>query len=72
MAVLNPLGFFWDIENCPVPSNKQTLLIVERIRQKFNFCGPETEFVCVCDVTKERLDVIEDLNAAQVGRIDTK
>ena len=48
-----PLGVFWDIENCDVPSGKSALSICEKIRQQEFFSGySEIQFIVVCDVIK--------------------
>ena len=61
-----PIGVFWDIENCPVPPGKSVLGCVNKIREDFFNGRREAEFICVCDINKERKEVIEQLNAAQV------
>ena len=60
------LGVFWDIENCQVPRLKSALAVVETIRKKLLAHYREADFVFVCDIQKEREDVIRDLNNAQV------
>ena len=60
------MGVFWDIENCPVPLKKSTFAIATKMKQEF-FCGKrEAEFMCACDVTKQRKEVVDDLNKAHV------
>ena len=66
-TTLEPIGVFWDIENCSVPPNKSVLSCVNKIREEFFNGKFEAEFVCVCDINKERKEVIEQLNAAQVS-----
>eukprot|EP00118_Oscarella_pearsei_P023194 m.274440 g.274440 ORF g.274440 m.274440 type:complete len:563 (+) comp40584_c0_seq78:157-1845(+) len=61
-----PVGVFWDIENCPVPRGKSVLALVVKIRNKFFVGRKEVEFICVCDSSKEKKEVLEELNAAQV------
>ncbi|XP_048575860.1 uncharacterized protein LOC5520570 isoform X1 [Nematostella vectensis] len=61
-----PIGVFWDIENCPVPRGKSALSVVGKIRKVFFANKREVEFMCVCDINKEKKEVIEDLNKAQV------
>ncbi|XP_071106106.1 meiosis regulator and mRNA stability factor 1-like [Haliotis cracherodii] len=63
------IGVFWDIENCPVPKWKSALSVVQRIRDRFFHGHREAEFMCVCDILKERKDIIEELNSAQVDII---
>ena len=63
---LPPIGVFWDIENCNVPRGKSALGIVQRIRDKFFTGQREVEFMCVCDISKESKEVIQELNYAQV------
>lgn len=72
MMMLAPLAFFWDIENCQVPVNKSAFGVVQRLRQRFGCNLAEVEFIVVCDVNKERPDVVEDLNAAQITVIHVK
>ncbi|PIK45383.1 putative meiosis arrest female protein 1-like [Apostichopus japonicus] len=63
---LPPIGVFWDIENCCVPSGKSAFEVVRRIRDRFFEGHREAEFMCVCDIKKENSTVIEELNNAQV------
>ena len=67
MAPIIPIGVFWDIENCQVPKGKSALSIAQCIRDKFFGIHTEAEFMCVCDISKESRDVIEELNSAQVS-----
>lgn len=60
------LGVFWDIENCRVPPNKSAMAIVDLIRRKLLAPYREAEFVVVCDIRKEREEVIRELNNSQV------
>lgn len=61
-----PVGVFWDIENCSVPSGRSAAAVVERIRSHFFQGHREAEFICVCDINKESKSVIEELNNCQV------
>lgn len=61
-----PIGVFWDIENCPVPRGKSAAAVVQKIRKEFFSGKREVEFMCVCDISKEKKEVIEELNKAQV------
>ena len=61
-----PIGVFWDIENCRIPKGKSATAIVNRIREVFYPGRREVEFMCVCDTTKEKKEVLEELNRAQV------
>ncbi|XP_078612171.1 meiosis regulator and mRNA stability factor 1-like [Branchiostoma floridae x Branchiostoma japonicum] len=63
---LPPIGVFWDIENCQVPSGKTAMGIVQKIRTDFFAGHKEAEFMCVCDISKESREVIQELNNAQV------
>jgi len=63
---LPPIGVFWDIENCGVPCRKSALAVVNRIRERFFNGHREAEFMCVCDISKENREVIQELNYAQV------
>ncbi|CAG9863540.1 unnamed protein product [Phyllotreta striolata] len=63
---LQPLGIYWDIENCQVPKNKSASALVQKIRQTFLEAYYESEFVVVCDVKKESSQVIQELHDAQV------
>uniref|UniRef100_T1JDT7 Meiosis regulator and mRNA stability factor 1 n=1 Tax=Strigamia maritima TaxID=126957 RepID=T1JDT7_STRMM len=64
--LLPPIGVFWDIENCQVPKGKSALATAQLIRKKFFENHREAEFMCVCDISKESKDVIQELNNAQV------
>ncbi|XP_072319968.1 meiosis regulator and mRNA stability factor 1 isoform X3 [Eucyclogobius newberryi] len=61
-----PVGVFWDIENCSVPSGRSAAAVVERIRSRFFQGHREAEFICVCDISKENKSVIQELNNCQV------
>ena len=61
------VGFFWDIENCPVPKGKAASKVVEAIRALHSEKA-ELEFLVICDVRRtEPEDMLDDLNAAQVN-----
>ena len=64
---LEPVGVFWDIENCPVPTEKSAFQVAAKMRREFIEGKREAEFMCVCDITKERREVTDDLNKAQVS-----
>ena len=64
---LEPVGVFWDIENCSVPLEKSALGIATKMKQEFFRGKREAEFMCVCDISKERKEVVDDLNKAHVG-----
>ncbi|XP_077526862.1 meiosis regulator and mRNA stability factor 1-like isoform X2 [Haemaphysalis longicornis] len=61
-----PIGVFWDIENCQVPRGKSATALANRIRELFFEGHREAEFLCVCDIRKERPEVVQELNLAQV------
>ncbi|KAK9539698.1 hypothetical protein VZT92_002200 [Zoarces viviparus] len=61
-----PVGVFWDIENCNVPSGRSAGAVVQRIRSHFFQGHREAEFICVCDISKESKAVIQELNNCQV------
>ncbi|KAM3624258.1 uncharacterized protein V6R79_021181 [Siganus canaliculatus] len=61
-----PVGVFWDIENCSVPSGRSAAAVVQRIRHRFFQGHREAEFICVCDISKESKAVIQELNNCQV------
>ncbi|XP_076001664.1 meiosis regulator and mRNA stability factor 1 isoform X2 [Genypterus blacodes] len=61
-----PVGVFWDIENCSVPSGRSAAAVVQRIRDRFFQGHREAEFICVCDISKESKAVIQELNNCQV------
>uniref|UniRef100_UPI0037E7EDA2 meiosis regulator and mRNA stability factor 1 n=1 Tax=Semicossyphus pulcher TaxID=241346 RepID=UPI0037E7EDA2 len=61
-----PVGVFWDIENCCVPSGRSAAAVVQRIRSRFFQGHREAEFICVCDISKESKAVIQELNNCQV------
>ena len=63
---LEPVGVFWDIENCPVPLDKSAFALAAKMRRVFFEGKREAEFMCVCDVTKERKEVTDALHRAQV------
>ncbi|XP_048869446.1 meiosis regulator and mRNA stability factor 1 isoform X2 [Brienomyrus brachyistius] len=63
---LPPVGVFWDIENCSVPSGRSAVAVVQRIRTCFFLGHREAEFICVCDISKESKEVIQELNNCQV------
>jgi len=63
----NPVGIFWDIENCSVPKNKSPSGIIAHIRTAFvlnRLNNREYEFLIACDVTRIRSDIREDINKA--------
>ena len=64
---LEPVGVFWDIENCPVPVDKSAFSLAAKMRRVFFEGKREAEFMCVCDVTKERKEVTDALHKAQVN-----
>ncbi len=64
---LEPVGVFWDIENCQVPPGKSAFALAGKIRREFFRGKREAEFLCVCDITKEKKEVIDALNKAQVS-----
>jgi len=61
-----PVGVFWDIENCPVPLDKSAFALANKMRREFFEGKREAEFMCVCDITKERKEVTDELHKAQV------
>nr|XP_032649308.1 meiosis regulator and mRNA stability factor 1 isoform X5 [Chelonoidis abingdonii] len=63
---LPPIGVFWDIENCSVPTGRSAVAVVQRIREKFFKGHREAEFICVCDISKENKEVIQELNNCQM------
>ncbi|XP_016109842.1 meiosis arrest female protein 1 homolog isoform X4 [Sinocyclocheilus grahami] len=63
---LPPIGVFWDIENCAVPSGRSAATVVQRLRERFFQGHREAEFICVCDINKENKAVIQELNNCQV------
>ncbi|XP_073707798.1 meiosis regulator and mRNA stability factor 1 [Garra rufa] len=63
---LPPIGVFWDIENCAVPSGRSAATVVQRLRERFFQGYREAEFICVCDINKENKAVIQELNNCQV------
>ncbi|XP_043086800.1 meiosis regulator and mRNA stability factor 1 isoform X2 [Puntigrus tetrazona] len=63
---LPPIGVFWDIENCAVPSGRSAASVVQRLRERFFQGHREAEFICVCDINKENKAVIQELNNCQV------
>ena len=70
MVPPKPLGVFWDIENCNVPSGKSAMAVCDLIRKQQFFQGyREIEFAVVCDATKESRAVLEELDKAQVDII---
>ena len=65
-AEVEPVGVFWDIENCSIPKGKSAFAVAQKIRNEFFEEKREAEFICVCDTMKENGDVIDGLNDAQV------
>lgn len=63
---LEPVGVFWDIENCPVPVEKSAFKLAAKIRRVFFTGKREAEFLTVLDIRKERQEVIDSLHKAQV------
>ena len=61
-----PIGVFWDIENCQVPHKKSAFQVVQKIRNCYFTGKSEVVFKCVCDTSKEKKAIIEELNKAQV------
>ncbi|KAJ3614821.1 hypothetical protein NHX12_018391 [Muraenolepis orangiensis] len=61
-----PVGLFWDIENCRVPSGRSAATVVQRLRSRFLEGHREAEFICVCDISKESKTVIQEVNNSQV------
>ena len=59
-------GIFWDIENIRLPNYYQAITVIEAIRQRFLTKYREAEFFVVCDVNKEKKELVTDLNNAQV------
>ena len=68
-APLEPVGLFWDIENCQVPLDKSAFSLANKMRKVFFKGKREAEFMCVCDITKERKEVTDDLHNAHVSHI---
>ncbi|XP_076269320.1 meiosis regulator and mRNA stability factor 1-like protein isoform X12 [Rhynchophorus ferrugineus] len=66
---LPPMGIFWDIENVQVPKQKSAASVVQRIREVFLDNYREAEFVVVCDVKKEKPQILQDLHDSQVNLI---
>lgn len=66
---LEPVGVFWDIENCPVPVEKSAFAVATKMKREFFRNKREAEFMCVCDISKERKDVVDDLNKAHVSAV---
>ncbi|GBN61422.1 Meiosis regulator and mRNA stability factor 1 [Araneus ventricosus] len=60
------IGFFWDFENIRVPKDKSGYTIIQRLRENFLQDRFESEFIVVCDIRKERDDVLDEINQAQV------
>ncbi len=71
-APLEPVGLFWDIENCQVPLDKSAFSLANKMRQVFFKGKREAEFMCVCDITKERKEVTDDLHKAHVSHTCTQ
>ena len=64
---LEPVGIFWDIENCKVPNGRSAFHLAQKFREHFVEGKREVEFMCVCDTLKETGEVINDLNKAHVS-----
>ncbi len=63
---LEKIGVYWDIENCPV-KNKSTAAVVKRIRDVYMPGRSEVEFVCVCDIRRQKKHFVDELNKAEVS-----
>ena len=63
---LEPVGVFWDFGNCQVTPDKSAFALANKIRKMFFEGKREAEFMCVCDINKERKEVMWDLSKAQV------
>ena len=63
-----PVGVFWDIENCSIPPNKSAFSVASKLRKEFISGKREAEFMCACDIIKARKEVTDDLNKAQVRK----
>lgn len=61
-----PIGVFWDIQDCQVPHNKSAFDVVQKIKNDYFTGKHEVEFICVCDASKEKKEIIDELNKAQV------
>ena len=64
---LEPVGLFWDIENCNVPAHKSAFALATKMRRVFFEGKREAEFMVVCDITKEKKEVTDALHKAQVS-----
>ncbi|XP_043205020.1 meiosis regulator and mRNA stability factor 1-like [Amphibalanus amphitrite] len=64
---LQPIGVFWDIENCQVPRRCSAGDFVSLIRDHFYANCWEAEFMCACDVSKVFPATLQQLNDAQVS-----
>ena len=62
-----PVGLFWDIENCSVPPNRSAFAVATKMRKVFFEGKREAEFMVVCDITKEKKEVTDALHKAQVN-----
>lgn len=67
-----PVGVFWDIENCRVPPNRSAFALANKMRAVFFKGKREAEFMCVCDITKESKEVIDALHKAQVSQLQSR
>jgi hypothetical protein len=68
--VLPYIAFFWDIENCQVPNNKNAGQIVKFLRAMFadgEKRRRERDFMVVCDINKEHPQTINQLNQEHVS-----
>ena len=63
---MEPVGVFWDIENCRIPEFKSAFALANKMRKMFFEGKREAEFVCVCDITKENRRITDELNKSQV------
>ena len=64
---LEPVGLFWDIENVHVPRKTSAFALANKMKRVFFEGKREAEFMCVCDITKERKEVTDALYKAQVN-----
>lgn len=61
MANSKPLAYFYDIQNLPLPPNKDPIDCIQRLREIFGTLGSEVEFIVACDVIKEKKEIIKAL-----------
>ena len=67
------VAFFWDYENCHIPTGLRAFDVVRRLKERFvlNTSSSLVGFSCYCDVTMLNKAIIDGLQLASVDIIQT-